>query len=141
MLKNISFRKPLVPFQVLLHDINEKNRSHLVLITWLTNYFASCLTSLILLNYYIAIRTCQFSLLFSFFVYQLSIFVLSMQSILDLAVSLVLLLITLSIKDTYSTRNTGILGIIECTMWNNQFLLWALFVSSTWNIVTMTFER
>ena len=76
-----------------------------------------------------------------FFVYQLNIFVILMQSILDLAVSLVLLSITLSIKDTYSTRNSGILGFIECAMWNNQFLLWALFVSSTWHIVTMTFER
>ena len=64
-----------------------------------------------------------------------------MQSVIDLAVSVVLLLVTLSIKDTYSTRNSGILGFIECTMWNNQFLLWALFVLSTWNIVTMTFER
>ena len=69
------------------------------------------------------------------------IFVILMQSIIDLAVSVVLLLVTLSIKDTYSTRNTGILGFIEGAMWNNQFLLLALFVSATWNIVIMTFER
>ena len=93
-----------------------------------------------LLYYYISILTCHFSFVI-FFLCLSVIIVILMQSIIDLAVSADLLSTALSIKDTYSTRNSGILGFIECTMWNNQFLLWALFVSSTWNIVTMTFER
>ena len=26
-------------------------------------------------------------------------------------------------------------------MWNTEFILWGLFLSSTWNIVSLTFER
>ena len=55
--------------------------------------------------------------------------------------STVLLLTTLTIRDTYSLHNDGILGTIECVMWNTKFMLWGLFASSTWNIVALTFER
>ena len=37
--------------------------------------------------------------------------------------------------------NSGILGFLECVFWENQFFLWTLSVSSTYNIVTMTVER
>ena len=63
------------------------------------------------------------------------------QSLLDFSVSVVLLLSTLTVKDPYKVHNGGILGWMECRMWNTKFLLWGLFVSSTWNIVLLTFER
>ena len=55
--------------------------------------------------------------------------------------STVLLLITLTISDAYSLYNDGILGTIECVMWNTKFLMWGLFLSSTINIVAVTIER
>ena len=55
--------------------------------------------------------------------------------------STVLLLITLTITDVYSLYNDGILGVIECTMWNSKFLMWGFFLSSTINIVAVTIER
>ena len=58
-----------------------------------------------------------------------------------MAASTVLLLTTLIIRDTHSLHNDGILGTIECVMWNIKFMLWGLFASSTWNIVALTFER
>ena len=63
------------------------------------------------------------------------------QSILDLAVSMTLLLVTLLIRDTHVIHQTGVLGEIECRVWNSQAILWGLFDSSTWNLVTLTFER
>ena len=38
-------------------------------------------------------------------------------------------------------HSSGILGDLECRLWNTEFLLWALFFASTWNIVCMTLER
>ena len=65
----------------------------------------------------------------------------SLQSFLDLFVSMLLLVITVTIHDMYMVRSSGILGIVECYMWNSQIFLWAGFVASSWNIVSMTFER
>ena len=64
----------------------------------------------------------------------------SLQSILDLGISILLLLITITVKDIYLVNFSGILGLFECALWNSQGILWALFVSSTWNIVAMSFE-
>ena len=52
-----------------------------------------------------------------------------------------LLLVTLLIRDTHVIHQTGVLGEIECRVWNSQAILWGLFDSSTWNLVTLTFER
>ena len=64
-----------------------------------------------------------------------------LQSLLDLTVSTLLLLVTLTIKDKYLLRNTGLLGEIECRLWNTELFLWGLFDSSTWNLVVLTIER
>ena len=64
-----------------------------------------------------------------------------LKSILDFAVSIVLLLLTLTVEDSYKVKNNGVLGWIECRLWNTEFLLWGLFGSSTWNIVLLTLER
>ena len=66
---------------------------------------------------------------------------INIQSLLDFAVSVILLLSTLTVKDPYKIHNDGIIGWMECRMWNTKFLLWGLFISSTWNIVALTFER
>ncbi len=58
-----------------------------------------------------------------------------------MAASVSLLLGTITIRDANSVHTTGLLGDVECLLWNTKFLLWGLFVSSTWNIVTLTFER
>ena len=71
----------------------------------------------------------------------LKILHLIFQSLLDFVVSVVLLLSTVTVKDPYKVYNEGILGWMECRMWNTKFLLWGLFTSSTWNIVALTFER
>ena len=48
---------------------------------------------------------------------------------------------TVTITDFYKVHNTGILGWIECHLWNNELLPFGLFLSSTWNIVILTVER
>ena len=53
----------------------------------------------------------------------------------------VLLLTTITVRDTQIIHNDGILATLECQLWNTKFLLWGLFIASTWNIVTMTIER
>ena len=63
------------------------------------------------------------------------------QSFLDFAVSLMLLLSTLTIKDRYKVHSTGIAAWIECRIWNSNLFLWAFLFSSTWNIVVLTIER
>ena len=63
------------------------------------------------------------------------------QSLLDFAVSMILLLSTLTVRDPYRVHSDGIAGWIECRIWNTKFFLWGLFVSSTWNIVVLTIER
>ena len=63
------------------------------------------------------------------------------QSLIDFAVSMVLLLSTLTVRDPYIIHNDGVLAWVECRMWNSKFLLWGLFKSSTWNLVVLTFER
>ena len=62
------------------------------------------------------------------------------QSLLDLAVSFILLLTTLTIKDPFKIHNIGILGWLECRLWNTKSLLWGLFKSSTWNLVALTLK-
>ena len=64
-----------------------------------------------------------------------------LQSILDFASSLVLLLSSVTITDFYRVHHTGILGWMECHLWNSELLSFGLFVSSTWNIVILTIER
>ena len=44
-------------------------------------------------------------------------------------------------KDPHVKHNKGILGSLECILWNTEFLLWALFISSTWHMLAMTIER
>ena len=63
------------------------------------------------------------------------------QSLLDLAVSIVLLLNNVTLKDAFAVKSTGIMASIECGVWNSQLLLWGFLISSTWNIVMGTFER
>ena len=63
------------------------------------------------------------------------------QSSIDVAASVVLLLSTLTIKDPYQVWNTGILASLECRLWNTEFLLWSLFISSTYHMIMMTVER
>ena len=48
---------------------------------------------------------------------------------------------SVTVRDTYLIHHKGILGELECRLWNSQLLLWGFFVSSTWNLVTLTFER
>ena len=64
-----------------------------------------------------------------------------LQSLLDFSCSLTLLLSTATIADLVKIHNTGILGWIECHIWNNELLHFGLFLSSTWNIVLLTVER
>ena len=63
------------------------------------------------------------------------------QSLLDCASALVFLISTVTIADVYKIHNTGILGWIECHLWNSELIYFGLFVSSTWNIVVLTIER
>ena len=72
------------------------------------------------------------NLIYPFFVFQ---------SLLDFTSSLVLLLSSVTITDFYKVRRTGILGWMECHLWNSELLSFGLFVSSTWNIVVLTIER
>ena len=65
----------------------------------------------------------------------------SFQSSIDVTTSVVLLLSTLTIKDPYQVRNTGILASLECRLWNTEFLLWSLFITSTYHMIMMTVER
>ena len=63
------------------------------------------------------------------------------QSFLDFSASFILLLLTITVRDAYSVHSSGILGSVECRLWNTEFILWGLFLCSTWNIVSLTFER
>ena len=63
------------------------------------------------------------------------------QSSIDVAASVVLLLSTLTIKDPYQVLNSGILASLECRLWNTEFLLWSLFIASTYHMIMMTVER
>ena len=63
------------------------------------------------------------------------------QSLLDFSCSSTLLVSTVTIIDYYKIHNTGILGWMECHLWNNELLPFGFFLSSTWNIVVLTVER
>ena len=63
------------------------------------------------------------------------------QSFIDFAYAVFLLLTTLTIEDVYKTKSDGILGQLECQIWNSKLLLWAPLISSTWNLVCLTIER
>ena len=63
------------------------------------------------------------------------------QSSIDLVCSLILLLTTLTRKDTYYTVNDGVLGDLECGLWNTRVFLWGTLLASTWNLVCLTVER
>ena len=66
------------------------------------------------------------------------------QSLLDFALSILLLLTTWTMAEPgvdEGSRVEGVLGWMECHLWKTEFLLWGLNVSSTWNIVTLTIER
>ena len=52
-----------------------------------------------------------------------------------------LLISTVTITDLYKVHHTGILGWLECYLWNNEIFSFGLFLSSTWNIVVLTIER
>ena len=66
---------------------------------------------------------------------------LTFQSLLDFAVSVILLLKTLTVKDTHFIHSSGLRGEIECRLWNTELFLWGLFDSSIWNLVQITIER
>ena len=63
------------------------------------------------------------------------------QSIIDFFASIILLMSSFTLENTSTVRRDGILGQLECRLWNTEFFLWALFFASTWNIVAMTIER
>ena len=58
-----------------------------------------------------------------------------------MSASTILLLNSLTIRDAYSLYNDGLLGTIECILWNSKFLMRGLFFSPTINIVAVTIER
>ena len=70
-----------------------------------------------------------------------SLTVFLFQSIIDFFASVVLLMSSLTLENTGRIHSKGILGELECRLWNTEFFLWALFCASTWNIVAMTIER
>ena len=83
-----------------------------------------------------------FPIIVTFKSYIVTVFnIYAFQSFLDLAVSIVLLLTSLTIRNAYVVRTTGLWASIECGMWNSKLLLWGFLISSTWNIVAGTFER
>ena len=63
------------------------------------------------------------------------------QSLIDFFASVILLILSLTVEDPSEVHRDGILGQLECRLWNTEFLLWGLFFASTWNIVAMTIER
>ena len=63
------------------------------------------------------------------------------QSVLDFMAADVLLLVTVTVRDTQLAYSDGILATLECQLWKSRVLLWSFFTSSTWNIVNMTIER
>ena len=63
------------------------------------------------------------------------------QSWADLFCSFMLLLESLTIKDQGHIKGDGLLGNLECSLWNSGFLLWGGLVTSTWNLVCLTVER
>ena len=63
------------------------------------------------------------------------------QSLFDFMVSAILCLSKLTTKNIYGVYNVGILGELECRLWNTQLFLWSSFFCSTWNLVSMTYER
>ena len=52
-----------------------------------------------------------------------------------------LLLTALTIRDAFHTKFDGILGDLECSVWNGEMFLWGGLVASTWNLVCLTLER
>ena len=66
---------------------------------------------------------------------------LQFQSLIDFVCSLMLLLTTQFLKDAYHTVNDGILGDLECGIWNSKLFIWGPLVSSTWNLMCLTIER
>ena len=65
----------------------------------------------------------------------------SFQSFADLLSATIMLLTSLTIKNSFHTRAKGILGDLECSVWNGDMLLWTGMVTSTWNLVCLTVER
>ena len=63
------------------------------------------------------------------------------QCLLDFMVSVILFLSKLTTSDIYRVHNGGFLGELECRLWNTQLFLWSFFFCSTWNLVSMTYER
>ena len=63
------------------------------------------------------------------------------QSLLDFAVSVVLLLTGLTTPDQRRVHASGLLAQLECRLWNTHTFLWGLFDSSSYNVVSMTVER
>ena len=45
-----------------------------------------------------------------------------------------LLLVSLTTKDQSEINGDGILGDLECSLWNSGFLLWGGLVTSTWSV-------
>ena len=73
--------------------------------------------------------------------WELTILFSSFQSSVDLWCSFVLLLTSLLKKGHFYLNSDGILGHLECSVWNSNMLLWAGFGTSTWNLVCLTVER
>ena len=64
-----------------------------------------------------------------------------LKSSADLFCSIILLLMSQSIRDQGHTRTDGILGGLERSVWNGGLFLWPGMVTSTWNLVCLTVER
>ena len=68
-------------------------------------------------------------------------FLLQFQSIIDFSASVILLMLGITVEDPTKIHTDRVLGLLECLLWNTEFLQWGLFFASTWNIVTITVER
>ncbi len=64
-----------------------------------------------------------------------------LQSSVDFLCSLMLCVTSLTVVNAGKLHSSGWLGEVECKLWNNKFFLWGPLISSTWNLVFLTFER
>ena len=61
------------------------------------------------------------------------------QSCIDTMASLVM--VAHSTSQYYTGGYVGIWGLLRCKLWTNKWLMWHMFVTSTYNLVFLTMER
>ncbi len=61
------------------------------------------------------------------------------QCFIDCATATILIASSSNVYD--SEGNYGLQGVVKCFIWNNKVLLWSLFLSSTFNLLALNFER